>query len=131
MSHNICERCSGLRAPRLNSPLWSVVVCASPCLECMCSTSILWPTTRPLSSRLGYQPPRLGALVVWLPFDEHCNNTLPRGGMYWKIRPPRIERFAEAGILHPEAREIARKIHALGSVLENTRPRECIGKYTP
>ena len=37
-----------------------------------------------------------------------CNNTLPRGGMYWKIRPPRIERFAEAGILHPEAREIAR-----------------------
>ena len=33
-----------------------------------------------------------------------CNNTLPRGGMYWKIRPPRIKRFAEAGILHPEAR---------------------------
>ena len=21
----------------------------------------------------------------------HCNNTLPRGGMYWKIRPPRID----------------------------------------
>ena len=39
---------------------------------------------------------------------QYCNNTLPRGGMYWKIRPPRIERFAEAGILHPEAREIAR-----------------------
>ena len=38
----------------------------------------------------------------------YCNNTLPRGGMYWKIRPPRIERFAEAGILHHEVREIAK-----------------------
>ena len=34
-------------------------------------------------------------------------HTLPRGGMYWKIcpppLPPRIGRFAEAGILHPKA----------------------------
>ena len=30
-------------------------------------------------------------------------HTLPRGGMNWKLRPPRIKRFAEAGILHPEA----------------------------
>ena len=81
---NICERCSGLRAPRLNSPLCSVVVRASPCLECMCSTSILWPTTRPLSSRLGYQPPRLGALVVWLPFDEHCL-VCCKVGFGWKV----------------------------------------------
>ena len=37
---------------------------------------------------------------------KHCNNTLPRGGimMYWKIRPPpRIQKFAKARILHPEA----------------------------
>ena len=32
-----------------------------------------------------------------------CNKILPRGGMNWKLRPPRIKRFAEAGILHPEA----------------------------
>ena len=37
-----------------------------------------------------------------------CNITLTRGGMYWKLRPPRTERFAEVLILHPEAREIAR-----------------------
>ena len=35
----------------------------------------------------------------------YCNDTLPGGGMYWKISPPRIERFVNAGILHPEARE--------------------------
>ena len=39
---------------------------------------------------------------------EKCNITLTRGGMYWKLRPPRTERFAEVLILHPEAREIAR-----------------------
>ena len=39
---------------------------------------------------------------------EECNITLTRGGMYWKLRPPRTERFAEVLILHPEAREIAR-----------------------
>ena len=38
--------------------------------------------------------------------QSQCNNTLPSGGMYWKIRPPRIKIFAEARILHPEAREI-------------------------
>ena len=26
---------------------------------------------------------------------EQCNITLTRGGMYWKLRPPRTERFAE------------------------------------
>ena len=42
------------------------------------------------------------------PWKKECNNTLTRGGMYWKLRPPRTERFAEVLILHPEAREIAR-----------------------
>ena len=40
--------------------------------------------------------------------QKQCNITLTRGGMYWKLRPPRTERFAEVLILHPEAREIAR-----------------------
>ena len=40
--------------------------------------------------------------------QSQCNNTLPSGGIYWKIRPPRIKRFAKAGILHPEALNIAR-----------------------
>ena len=42
------------------------------------------------------------------PWKKECNITLTRGGMYWKLRPPRTERFAEVLILHPEAREIAR-----------------------
>ena len=41
-------------------------------------------------------------------WNMQCNITLTRGGMYWKLRPPRTERFAEVLILHPEAREIAR-----------------------
>ena len=43
-----------------------------------------------------------------LSLECECNITLTRGGMYWKLRPPRTERFAEVLILHPEAREIAR-----------------------
>ena len=35
----------------------------------------------------------------------YCNDTLPGGGIYGKKSPQRIERFVNAGILHPEARE--------------------------
>ena len=48
-----------------------------------------------------------------------------------KSRGPRKAYFP----IHPNSRQCIdilfyRKIHALGSVLENTRPRECIGNYT-
>ena len=52
--------------------------------------------------------------------QSQCNNTLPSGGMYWKIRPPRIKRFAEARILHPEAREILLGKASLTWLLRNT-----------
>ena len=51
-----------------------------------------------------YQPTTARKKIL----QEQCNITLTRGGMYWKLRPPRTERFAEVLILHPEAPEIAR-----------------------
>ena len=48
----------------------------------------------------------------------YCICTLPRGGMYWEIRPPRKRDFPRAGILYPKAREIKEgcKIPPRGSV---------------
>ena len=57
---------------------------------------------------------------------------LPKQNPCWgKSRGPRKAYFP----IHPNSRQCIdilfyRKIHALGSVLENTRPRECIGNYT-
>ena len=43
-----------------------------------------------------------------LPDDDERITHCREEGCIGKYAPPRIERFAEAGILHPEAREIAR-----------------------
>ena len=88
----------------------------------------------------------------------YCIRTLPRGGMYWKIHPPRPKRFPKGGDFAPRGpRDCPRAkpegnlkgLQSQGSTLRlsasvpehcqcfpredvpDIRPSECTGKYCP
>ena len=58
----------------------------------------------------------------------YCIRTLPRGGMYWEIHPPRPERFPKGGDFAPRGpRDLPRakpEGNLEGRGVQNPRPRE-------
>ena len=63
-----------------------------------------------------------------LPMMRECIRTLPRGGMYWEIHPPRPERFPKGGDFAPRGpRDFPRakpEGNLEGRGVQNPRPRE-------
>ena len=55
-------------------------------------------------------------------FGKYCIRTLPRGGMYWEIHPPRPERYPE-GCKIPARGKISR---AEGDVFPNASRLEAV-----
>ena len=60
--------------------------------------------------------------------SPYCIRTLPRGGMYWEIHPPRPERFPKGGDFAPRGpRDFPRakpEGNLEGRGVQNPRPRE-------
>ena len=57
-------------------------------------------------------------------FGFDCIRTLPRGGMYWEIHPPRPERFPKGGDFAPRGPRDCPRAKPEGRGVQNPRPRE-------
>ena len=59
---------------------------------------------------------------------RECTRTLPRGGMYWEIHPPRPKRFPEGGDFAPRGPRDCPRAKPEGNLegrgVQNPRPRE-------
>ena len=65
-----------------------------------------------------------------LHFSKDCIRTLPRGGMYWEIHPPRPERFPEGGDFAPRGPRDCPRAKPEGNLegrgVQNSRTREIL-----
>ena len=58
-------------------------------------------------------------------------HTLPKGGMFWEIHPPRTERFPEGGDFAPRGKSKKIPMLSQGSTLDNMVPVDHIILYHP